>query len=86
MPKIPTKLKLDRRFEGDADKVQNMLDDAYLDIAPNLNRKPDMIIRDRDPNTLTQPDDDSDLGSGWLNSSNGNKFMLTALPDTWTAF
>ena len=86
MPKIPAKLRLDDKFEGDADKVQNMLDDAYLDIAPNLNRKSDTIISDRDPNTLGFTDDDSDLASFWLNSSTGSKFQLTSLPSTWTAY
>ncbi len=83
MPKIPVKLRLDKRFDGDIDKVQNMLDDAYLDIAPNLNRKPDMIIKPRDP---TAADKNSDLGSIFLNSITGAKFMLTSLPSTWTPF
>lgn len=83
MGKIPAKLRLDDEFEGDIDKVQNLLDDAYLDIAPNLNNKPDIVVLERDPTT---DDINNDLGTFWLNSSTGSKYMLTALPSTWTAF
>jgi hypothetical protein len=83
MAKIPAKLRLDKKLEGDAERVQELLDDVYLDIAPNLNLKADMIIMNRNP---TVADNKSDLGSMWLNSINGNKFMLTSLPSTWTAF
>lgn len=83
MSKIPSKLRLDDEFEGDIDKVQNLLDDAYNDIAPNLNKKPDMVITDRDP---AATDDDNGLGTFWLNSSTGAKFQLIALPSTWTAY
>ncbi len=87
MAKIPAKLRLDRKFEGDADKIQNMLDDAYLDIAPNLNSKPDMIIMDRDPNTPAGTlDDNSNLGSFWLNRKTQKKFQLTQLRSTWTSY
>jgi hypothetical protein len=86
MAKIPAKLRLGNKLEGDADKLQKQVDDMYLDIAPNLNAKPDMIILDRDPNDPGFTDDNSDIGSIWLNSSTGSKFILTALPSTWTPF
>ncbi len=86
MAKIPAKLRLGKKLEGDADTVLDILDDMYLDMAPAINRKPDCIIQDRDPNTLGFTDDDSDLATFWLNSSTGSKFILTALPSTWTAF
>ena len=87
MAKIPAKLRLNDRFEGDVDKVQNLIDDVYLDIAPNLNRKPDMIILPRNPNTPPGViDDKSDLGTFWLNSETGSRFQLTARPSTWLAY
>ena len=86
MPKIPAKLRLDDQFEGDIDKVQNMLDDAYNDMAPSINRKIDMVIQNRDPNSLGFTDDDHDLVSLWLNSASGAKFQLTASPSTWIAY
>lgn len=87
MPKIPIKLRLGEKLDENSEKIIGLLDDAYLDIAPNLNAKPDMIIQDRDPNTPAPlVDDKSDLLTIWLNSSSGDKFILTALPSTWTAF
>lgn len=87
MGKVPAKLRLDDKLDKDANRVQSMLDDAYLDIAPNLNRKPDMLIfEDKAPTTNNyQPD----LGSFWFNrdSSGGTPelyFMTVKNPSSAT--
>jgi hypothetical protein len=83
MVKVPAKLRLGKKLEGDANLLQRQLDDAYLDLAPAVNSKAGMVIKDRDPTTS---DNNSDLGTIWLNSSTGNKWILTATTPTWTAF
>ena len=83
MTKIPAKLRLGEKLDEDSEEVKKIVDEMYLDIAPNLNRKPDMIIKPRDP---TAADKNSDLATMWLNNLNGNKFILTATTPTWTAF
>lgn len=85
MPKIPAKLRLEEKFEGNIDKVQNLLDDAYLDIAPNLNRKSDMIIRNSNDTNAGVPqtsDINFDIGSFWLNTTTPALWILTDINET----
>lgn len=83
MDKLPASLRLGKKLEGDANDVLNILDDTYQDLVPAINRKPSVVILDRDPTT---DDDENDLGDFWLNSSTGAKFVLTTTTPTWTAY
>lgn len=65
MPKIPVTLRLGEKLPEEVEKVESALSEAYEDISINLNKKPDMIIRD--DQAPTSSDFNHDLASFWLN-------------------
>ena len=57
--------ELGKELDENSEQVKSLIDDMYLDIAPNLNRKSDMLIfEDTAP---TANDFKPDIGSFWLN-------------------
>jgi hypothetical protein len=82
MTKLPAKLRLGKRLEGDSDELQKQLDDIYLDVAPAVNRKPDIILRDTAP---TSTDTNMDVGTFWFDTTGSTLYILEDSTPTWTA-
>ena len=81
MTKIPAKLRLGKELEGDSKDIMKIMDETYLDIAPSVNRKPDLYIRTTDP---TSADWQFDIGTFIFNITTPKLHILRSVDNTTT--
>ena len=69
MAKLPINPRLGKKLEGDAGKLQNIVSDIYSNISFNMNRRPEMVIKNgQDP---VVGDIDFNIGTFWFNRNIG---------------
>jgi len=82
MSKVPRSFRFGKKFDGDAGDLQNQIAKNYDDLARAVNRKPHIVVTDRNPEVA---DRGFDIGTMWFKYSGPNLWILSSNnPVTWT--